>query len=146
MAYIPGGPTRESTYRPGVPGKKQGGFHGQRLPSFVKPQVPLVVPRHGELGQPPKGPVHLDPEQMDRFLWGEKLNVTSTLLAAAQYDMAKQELILWFLDGASALYYGVTPQEARSFADAPSKGIWFWDNIRVRGSAVAHHKDYVVLT
>jgi hypothetical protein len=39
-------------------------------------------------------------------------------------------------------YYGVKPEEFRAMVNAPSKGTWIWDELRVRGNAFQHQKNY----
>lgn len=71
--------------------------------------------------------------------------VHSTNVAIAQYHHETNQLMLEFLNGAAYLYSNVTIDEAFDFARAPSKGIWVWNNLRVRGSKTGYKKPYVRL-
>ncbi len=70
----------------------------------------------------------------------EKIYVTSTNVAAAQYDRADQTLMIWYNSGAVWQYGEVSEAEAISFMTAPSKGSWCWDHLKIRGSRDQHQK------
>lgn len=70
------------------------------------------------------------------------LPVHSSNVAAAQYFITDQKLMVEFRSGAAYLYSNVTEQEAVQFATALSKGGFCWDVLRVRGSKTAHKKPY----
>ena len=42
-------------------------------------------------------------------------------------------------------YSDVSPAEARAFYNAPSAGVWLWDNVRIRGSWALHQKPYRIV-
>lgn len=47
-----------------------------------------------------------------------------------------------FKDGNTYLVYRVTDLEARNWYHASSKGKWYWDHVRVRGTKLGHKKPY----
>lgn len=47
--------------------------------------------------------------------------------------------------GALYLYHNVPPELFLAFIDAPSKGNWLWDNIRIRGTHSGHRFDYALV-
>lgn len=59
---------------------------------------------------------------------GKRLNVSSSWVSYARYDLAMEELEIGFRGG-WVEYYRASPEVARSFAAAPSKGRWVWENI-----------------
>jgi len=90
----------------------------------------------------------LSTDEVEAFVYaGEPLTVVSSNVGPlAQYFIDEQKLMLEFDGGASAyLYDDVTPDEAFAFAAAPSKGIWVWDNLRVRGTTNRHRKKFTKL-
>jgi KTSC domain len=78
-------------------------------------------------------------EEVDAFLdAGEPLFVQSSTIAMAQYHVADEKLMIEFLSGEAWLYSPVSRALAESFANAPSKGTWLFDHIRVRGEGNQH--------
>jgi hypothetical protein len=85
---------------------------------------------------------------------GEMVRVESSNVHSIGYDLDTGTLYVRFLvtvvregrvrqfGGSLYGYRGVTPEEFLRFLDAPSKGGWVWDNLRVRGTASGHKKDY----
>lgn len=104
---------------------------------------PVAVPK---APPPPQTPE-------DRFLAGE-LRLTrgehfqSTNVYQAWYVPAAREVHVTYLDdaktgpGPTYRYWTVTRPEAAAMFRAGSKGVHVWDAFRVRGSAVAHRKNY----
>jgi hypothetical protein len=79
------------------------------------------------------------------FLYlGLVLQVHSSNVQAAQYDLDHQKLHVWFKGRGEPgyEYSNVSRTEALSFAQALSKGKEIWDRYRVRGSRTAHQKPY----
>lgn len=75
------------------------------------------------------------------FLYRRKvLEVSSSNVESAQFLAGEDKLIVKYLEDGYYEYDGVTEQEALSFANAGSKGIWCWTVLRVRGSKTAHRK------
>ena len=63
-----------------------------------------------------------------------QIPITSSLIAAADYDPQKQELAITFKSGARWAYGSeaqpFTQEDADSFAGASSKGQWFLQQIK----------------
>ncbi len=57
----------------------------------------------------------------------------STHHRAAWYDRGRWEMHFEFHDGKVYTVEDLSPTDAVAYHNAPSKGIWYWDNIRVRG-------------
>jgi KTSC domain len=94
--------------------------------------------------RPARPEAALPRSKVDEFLYfGEFLFVQSSNVAVAQYFPEDQKLMVEFLNGSAYLYSGVGVEEARDFAEAPSKGEWIWDHLRKRGSKWAHRKAYL---
>lgn len=68
------------------------------------------------------------------FLDGELVFVRSSNLVAAQWDEAAGTLMIEFKKGVVWVYAPVNRHEARAFIEAPSHGIWVWDNLKKRGT------------
>ncbi len=71
------------------------------------------------------------------FLAGTWEPVDSSNVAEAAYDADASRLLVRF-DSGHGHWYAVSPSQARDFYEAPSKGTWLWDNVRVRGSKTEH--------
>lgn len=75
------------------------------------------------------------------FLAGTaELPVTSSNVRSARYDPLRGVLSVTYKNATTYSYGNVSVYEAEGFANAPSKGGWLWDNIRVRGSKTEHQK------
>ena len=72
-----------------------------------------------------------------RLLAGEVIGVTSTNWSWFQYDQAAEILRVGYLNGKGYGYGNVTLPEAISLLYAPSKGVWGWSYLRVRGKGNA---------
>lgn len=83
-----------------------------------------------------------DREAADFVYNGSILYVHSSNVAAAQYTIESNQLILSFLNGSVYVYGDVSEDEAISFAQSMSKGSWVWQNLRVLGSKTAHKKPF----
>jgi len=88
----------------------------------------------------------LSGDEVERFVYDQApLVVHSSNVRLVQYFLDAQQLMVEFRRGAAYLYSNVTEQEALALAQAPSKGGFVWDYLRVRGSRTAHQKPYVRL-
>lgn len=84
--------------------------------------------------------------EVDEFVNdGMMMVVHSSNVSSAVYYREINELILSFHGGGTYAYSNISPEEARSFAQAQSKGVWTWDHLRVRGTKYGHKKPYVRL-
>lgn len=54
----------------------------------------------------------------------------STSLTSAEYDPSTQELVITFQNGQSYSYSGVPEEVYQGLLKAPSKGAFFWANIK----------------
>lgn len=89
-------------------------------------------------------PYSLDPNSpAARFLRGEWISVTSSNVDRIYYDLDKNTLRVVFNDQNEYHVWPISPDEAVSFLRAPSKGGWYWDNVRIRGTALGHKKFYI---
>lgn len=79
------------------------------------------------------------------FLYGDITPVTSSNVELIQFDRERQLLYIQYKNGAWYCYYDVDAHEAESFFNAPSKGGWVWDHLRVRKTAWGRKKDYAFL-
>lgn len=85
----------------------------------------------------------LSADEVNDFLFrGKVLSVSSSNLEAAQFLAGENKLIVKYLGDGHYEYDGVTEGEALAFANAPSKGVFVWDHLRVRGSKTAHRKAF----
>lgn len=84
-------------------------------------------------------------DTIEDFLFlGLILHVHSSNVVAAQYDLNRQKLHMWFKGRGNPgyEYSNVSRTEALKFATELSKGKFVWDVLRVRGSKTAHQKPY----
>jgi hypothetical protein len=65
----------------------------------------------------------------------------SSNVRAISYDHADRVLAVEYDGGRRQYYSPVTLAQAMELYEAPSKGIWLWDNIRVRGTVSGHQVD-----
>jgi len=106
---------------------------GVALGSLKKPLAGLNPSREGVYS----------PTEVDDFVYGGHLTfVNSTNVAAVQYNLATHEMAVTFLSGGEYVYSSVSEQEAISFMQAQSKGVWVWDHLRIRGSKTGHRKPF----
>src|SRR5262245_9044797 len=82
----------------------------------------------------------LSEDDVADFLLGELLIVSSSNVASATYQAPEHKMIVEYLDGSVWLYGDISDAEAEAFARAPSKGIFIWDHIKVRGTVHEHQK------
>jgi len=89
----------------------------------------------------------LGSDEVDAFvLQGEFITVHSTWLFGAQYFREDERMMVQFRDNYAVLVNDISEREAVEFAIAPSKGIWFWDNVLGRGTTKGHRlKTWTVL-
>lgn len=93
-----------------------------------------------------RGQEYIPVPEVEGFLYNEELLfVNSSNVGAVQYFPEDGKIMVEFLGGSAYLYSNITPEEARSFVNAQSKGGWVWDHLRVRGSRTAHRKPYLRL-
>jgi hypothetical protein len=77
-------------------------------------------------------------EVYEFLMEGAPLFVHSSNVAMAQYYPEDEKLQIEFLNGSAYLYSPVSMELAQKFAEAHSKGIWVWSNLRVRGEDGDH--------
>jgi hypothetical protein len=65
----------------------------------------------------------------------------SSNVRAISYDRAGRTLAVEYRDGARWYYSPVSLAEAVGLYEAPSKGVYIWDNIRIRGTVHEHQVD-----
>lgn len=122
------------------PPKVTGGNRGIAAGSRKKPKLGSYQERIK------KGHEEIPDDESTAFVYeGTLLFVHSTNVVAAQYFPDAQKMMVEFGDG-RYLYSNVSVQEAISFVQAQSKGMWLWRNFRVLGSKTAHRKPYVKLS
>ena len=105
----------------------------------------------GTFGTPPEDEKRelFGAEMVDEFVRGDLLlQVESSNVSWMNYFPKENKLRIGYhggrKDGSIAVYdyWGVTPIEAKVFAQAASKGKASWDFLRVRGSKIMHQKPY----
>lgn len=85
---------------------------------------------------------------VDRFIHkGELVFFKSTNVGAARYYKDKKLLLIEYLNKSGGfsgayLFEDVNESEAFGLVTAPSKGVWCWDHLRVRGSKSLHQKKF----
>jgi hypothetical protein len=65
----------------------------------------------------------------------------SSNVRAISYDHADRVLAVEYRDGARWYYSPVTLTQAMELYEAPSKGTYIWDHVRIRGTVHAHQVD-----
>lgn len=86
-----------------------------------------------------------DPEWRYLHLQEWEASPQSSNVAGFRYLLDDGALEVEFKDGSFYQYRPVSEVEALSLYRAGSKGTWIWDNLRIRGTALGHRKDYVWL-
>lgn len=114
-------------------------------PKKAPPKLPAGQAGKGKMGTGSQW--GLSNDDVEAFLFRRKvLPVSSSNVAATQFIAGQNKMIVQYLDdgkpGQHYRYDGVTEQEALSFANAGSKGVWTWTVLRVRGSKTAHRKPF----
>ncbi len=110
-----------------------------RTPAQPPPQQPGLFRRLASAlfggGSPvPAAGVHLVSESdLDAFLYHKSWLPCPSWITAARYDESEHSLTWEFQGGGYVVVLGVSRGEAHSFATAPSKGVWAWDHVLVRG-------------
>lgn len=89
----------------------------------------------------------LTPNETDNFVKnGAVVQVHSSNVCGAQFLPKTGQMIVEYGagDGCGSfyLYSSITPEEALSFIQSPSKGGWIWRYIRVQNSKYGHKKPY----
>lgn len=87
-----------------------------------------------------------EPDEFGRFMNGEWVGFSSSNVEAGVYYPDSMRLELQFRDGTYYAYYSVSAEEASSLYRAPSKGIWVWDVLRIRGTKLGFRKPYAWLS
>ena len=83
---------------------------------------------------PGTGGETLEGIDLDSFIKGEQIQfVDSSWLSWIKYNPSGYYLQIAIQGGGIYTVGNISPLEALDFAQAPSKGRWFWDNIAVRG-------------
>ncbi len=84
----------------------------------------------------------LPDDDIQEFLVGQRRLYfpQSSVWKSAGYTPKDHILIMEANNGGVYLVHSVTEQEAEDFARYPSKGKWYWNNVRVRGSRTRHRK------
>lgn len=97
-----------------------------------------------------RGGLPLDPEVVEAFVYNQHIiYVTSSNVSSAQYFLEEQRLLLEFLPKGGGrrtsayLYSGADINLAIAFAQAPSKGEFVWDRIRIRGTINGHRLPFL---
>lgn len=122
----------------------------------VAPQVPEEAYPRGsvpaqieELGQqmrfPDSGALSpaISEGEVERFLYrGAVLSVVSSNVDHVEWDHRTSQLIVTYRNGSQYAYENISEGEARSFAEAPSKGTWVWNFLRIKGTKHGHKKPY----
>ncbi len=103
---------------------------------------PRTIPR-GELPTGERTNIQhpLAQEDVDAFLNGEMQQLLSSNVDKAQYDSERQILYIWYLGGECWAYDPYTEKEAAMFMEAPSKGGFIWDHIKVKGTVHQHQRN-----
>lgn len=87
-----------------------------------------------------------EPEEVSgvgQFMKGrDYADFKSSNVASAKYAKDIGELQLGYKNGGKYRYHDVSPNEAKSFYNAGSKGKWVWDKLRVRGTVFGYRKPY----
>jgi len=117
------------------------------------------IPLEQVLPPPPETPtwdervedlaVETPQDEIDAFVhFGAWLQVQSSNIKEIQYNPDASQLTVAFLNGYVYHVDDFSIREAESLARAPSKGIWYWDHVRVRGKGNfwATRKPYVFLS
>lgn len=103
------------------------------------------IPMAGASGLLPL--VHGEPlgeSDVERFVNGEEaIMADSTNVYSLFYRPDYQSLQIEFLNNSIYLYSNVTEAEAEDVALAMSKGMWIWDELRIRGTKYGHRKSYM---
>lgn len=87
---------------------------------------------------------HLE-QFLDGDIWLEtpqSSNVAKFRFLPKTEDQERGRLHVVFKDGNEYYVFGVTDLEARNWYHAQSKGKWYWDHVRIRGTKLGHKKPY----
>lgn len=82
--------------------------------------------------------------ELERYLSGEWVSVTSTNLDRIAWVQGLNggTLKVIFKDKNEYAVWPISRKEAEDIYSAGSKGIWYWDHVRIRGTALGHKKNY----
>lgn len=105
-----------------------------------------------ELGVSFSGP---DDPRREWLFQGKFLKVQSRNVYAIAYSLATRELFVQYLFWAPGMeqhsgpgpvyrYESISPSLALTAYDAASKGVWIWDNLRIRGTFAGHRFPYAL--
>jgi hypothetical protein len=110
-------------------------------PPVYTPPPPTVPPEYES--EPEEESKPYDP--IESFIHrGEIMYVyhLSSNVGSIQYSKEDEQMTIQYKWGGVYLYNNISPTEAYSMVVAASKGIWVWDNLRVRGTKKGHKKPY----
>lgn len=117
------------------------------LTTEEQPFLPGGVPKTTQTGD--RVQVELDGRRLPvnhPVVTKEMVPVQSSNVHSIGYDYDAQTLYVRYLrDGAMGSLYGYSHVQLEKFLaleSAPSKGIWMWDNVRIRGTWSGHRHDY----
>jgi hypothetical protein len=103
----------------------------------------LVGKAFGQGVPPELGSIVASSDPSTQFIReGKWFHVNSSNVLRIMYDREEEKLWVHYKSGAPYWYYPVQEVDALDMFIAGSKGIWVWDNLRVRGSRTAHKKAY----
>lgn len=85
-------------------------------------------------------------DEMGKFLHGNESSFRSSNVASGNYNLGQKYLELGFNNGGRYGYHNVSPVEAMSLYNSPSKGKWVWDNLRRRGTVFGYQKSYTYIS
>jgi hypothetical protein len=77
------------------------------------------------------------------FMSGEWISVTSSNVAAGMYSPDTETLHLRFHNGGEYQYLGISPADAEEFAVADSAGGFVWNRLRIRGTKNGARVPYI---
>ena len=78
---------------------------------------------------------------MQSFLFGETYSrFSSSNVQAIAYDITRNVLHVQYQNGRWYAYGNFSKQEAQTAWAAPSKGVYLWDAVRIRGTKHGHKK------
>lgn len=102
---------------------------------FQKKQPPKEKVTPGQRGT---GGGSLTEQETRDFLNGELTFLSSSNVVAAQYHPDIQSLMVEYKEGVAWIYDPVPLSMAIAFINAPSKGTFIWDAVKIRGTVHEH--------
>lgn len=129
---------------------------GEIAKEAKRPMYPGNVPTETKRGDP-RRIVELDIDGAKRrfpithpIITREYVPCQSSNVHSFSYDYDRMRLHVRFHPsgkegrgkGSLYAYEGVPPRKFLALLNAPSKGVWVWDNLRIRGTVSGHQHDY----